>query len=182
MGRLESWLARHIPRPRFKITESIKSGLQSIKATAAGGTDLADVVRIENENRSLRKEIAELQHIITEFKTANLDRVQQASFDEALRQLAASDSVGVQLKNRLAFITIILIQATEALAGDNKLKVEVLLLDARRTANIGVVFRGPEVPRPRPDFPSSVTFDARFKDNIEAVSFDDPKPRIPDLG
>lgn len=72
MGKLEGWLGRHL-RPRLKLSESIKAGLEKVRGFGSGVTDLADVVRIESDNRSLRQVVRELQAIITETKRADED-------------------------------------------------------------------------------------------------------------
>ncbi len=72
MGKLEGWIARHL-RPRFKISESIRAGVNKMKASMTSVTDLADVIKIEEDNRSLRRELVELQNIITQMKRAGND-------------------------------------------------------------------------------------------------------------
>lgn len=170
MGKLENWLDRH--RPRFRIAESIKTGFEKLRASTHNVTDLADIVKVEGDNRSLRHQVGELQAIIAELKKPPVpdepgtiyltrrpgemarpaqdlandmaqkrlpalnDEILIATLHDVRRQLASSDGIGVQLKTRLGIINGQLLAATEALGKGDMLRVEQLLVDARRTSTL----------------------------------------------
>lgn len=186
MARLERWLSGLMPR--FKIADSIKEGVAKMKAATTNREEKIESIIIDNIR--MRRQISELQNIIKEFRGPAFDTTKpspSATFmavevDRLKRELAAEGSQNIQLRTRLQMLSSQLQTIAQQNArGATPLHLDLLLLDARRTANIGTVSHfEPFMQHPVPPPSSPTTMDSAKLDAIlrqQSVTFDDEAPK-----